>query len=165
MDPIKVTRKGRYKGPKSRFWDYFSDFIRLRDYIKYGRCISCGKRVRSYKELQAGHYMAAANCGFSLIFDEVNVNGECSYCNGFDPNHQVGYRTNLNIRYGAGTAEALEERYRDSHYKGKIMKEWSKQEYITKTEEYKKKIEALVEMTGFAPVSSTIDSSLSAKNI
>lgn len=143
MEPIKVTRKGRYKGPKSRFWDYFSDYIRLRDFIKYGTCISCGKKVRSYKDLQAGHYMAAGNCGFALIFNEFNVNGECAYCNGFDLNHQVGYRENLDKRYGAGTALKLEEMYKDSHFKGKITKEWTKLEYETKKEHYKKEIENL----------------------
>lgn len=143
MEQIKVTRKGRYKGPKGRFWDHFSDYIRLRDFLRYGTCISCGRKVRSYKDLQAGHYMAAGNCGFALVFNEFNVNGECAGCNAFDLNHHVGYRENLNKRYGEGTAEKLEDMYRDSHFRGKTTKEWTKLEYEIKKEHYKKEIEEL----------------------
>jgi hypothetical protein len=33
--------------------------------------------------------------------------------------HLLLYRRGLDARYGAGTADELEERYRDSHFKGK----------------------------------------------
>ena len=37
----------------------------------------------------------------------------------------------------------LEERYRDSHFKGKITKEWSKREYGAKIIELQEKLAAL----------------------
>jgi hypothetical protein len=40
--------------------------------------------------------------------------------------HLLLYRRGLDARYGAVTADALEERYRDSHFKGTISKEWAK---------------------------------------
>jgi len=140
---IKITRKARYKGLKGKFWDVFAEYVRVRDYFKYGTCISCNKKVGSYKELQAGHYMAAGSCGFGLLFDDRNVNGECQYCNGFDDNHVVGYRKNLDIRYGEGTAKSLEDRYEDAHFRGKIVKEWSKREYEDKVFEYEERIKQL----------------------
>lgn len=140
---IKITSKGRYKGHKGKFWDVFSDYVRVRDFINWGTCISCGKKFERYQDSQAGHYMAAGNCGFSLLFDETNVNAECFYCNGFDKNHQVGYRKNLNNRFGNGTAELLEARYEDSHFKGITHKEWNKREYEFYTQEYKQKIKDL----------------------
>jgi hypothetical protein len=85
--------------------------------------------------------MAAGNSGFSLLFDEANVNGECPHCNAFDGNHQIGYRIGLDKRYGEGTALKLEERYRDYHFKGKTTKEWTKREYEFHTEKYKNKLE------------------------
>ena len=126
----------RYVGIKGKLWKVFAEFIRKRDYKKYATCITCGQR-KSYTELQAGHYLAAGNCGFSLLFDEENVNGECSYDNAFNKNHQVEYRKNLIRRIGEDRVELLDKRYKDSHYGGKITKEWTKKEYQAKIEEYK----------------------------
>jgi Bacteriophage Lambda NinG protein len=132
----------RYRGIKGRFWKVFSDFIRLRDYKKYGTCITCGKR-KTYAELQAGHYLAAGNCGFGLLFDEENVNGECAGDNAFNSNHQIDYRKNLIERIKEHRVVALEKRFRDSHYGGKSTKEWTKKEYEAKIKEYKEKIKLL----------------------
>jgi hypothetical protein len=90
-----------------------------------------------------GHFIAAGNGGFSLLFDETNVNGECQYDNAFNGNHLLLYRRGLDARYGAGTADALEERYRDVHFKGKTTKEWSQAVYKEKIEEIKAKLATL----------------------
>lgn len=133
----------RYTGIKGKFWKVFSDFIRKRDFQKYnGQCISCG-RYFDYWMLQAGHFAPASNCGFALLFDEMNVNAECGGCNAFDKGHLIGYKTRLIERYGAEKVLALEERYNDSHFRGKTTKQWSKKEYETKIEEYKKKVAEL----------------------
>ncbi len=129
----------RYKGIKGKLWDVFAKYIRLRDSELYATCITCGQR-KTYEELQAGHFLAAGNCGFGLLFDEQNVNGECAGDNAFNKNHQIDYEVNLRRRIGAGAVEKLKERYRDSHYRGKVKKEWSKKEYEAKIEEYKEKI-------------------------
>jgi len=140
----------RYKGKKGVLWDVFARFIRLRDSQKYGTCITCGRK-KDYHELQAGHYLAAGNCGFGLLFDEDNVHGECSYDNGFNPNHQHEYRRNLLKRIGVEKVESLEQRYKDSHYRGKITKEWSKKEYEAKIAEYKQKTKDLT-LTAERPI-------------
>lgn len=130
----------RYKGIKGKFWKVFSDYIRKRDFKKFkGACISCG-RVTDYTQFQAGHYAPAGNCGFALLFDEMNVNGECSTCNGFDRGHLIGYKNGLIKRYGSDAVEVLEERYKDSHFRGVTTKNWTQKEYEAKIVEYKEKI-------------------------
>jgi hypothetical protein len=141
----KTTKKGRYKGYKSKFWDIFSDFIRLRDFLKYGTCITCGKKFATWNDgSQAGHFLAAGNCGFSLLFDEMNINSECSYDNAFNKNHQITMRENMVTRYGEKYVTELEERYKLSHFGGQTMKEWNKREYEMKTAEYKEKVLEMV---------------------
>ena len=141
----KTTNKGRYKGYKGKFWDIFSDFIRLRDFLKYGTCITCGKKFTAWNDgSQAGHFLAAGNCGFSLLFDEKNVNSECAHDNAFNKNHQISMRKNIISRYGEDYVVALEERFNDSHFKGITTKEWGKREYEIKTAEYKEKVLEMV---------------------
>lgn len=140
---ITITKKSRYKGLKGKFWDVFSDFIRLRDFLKYGTCVACGKKVSSYKELQGGHYAPAGNCGFYLLFHEDNVSGECSGCNGFDSGHLVWYRENLIRRIGMERYQHIIDEYDASRFKGKTTKAWNDREYAIKIEEYKAKIKEL----------------------
>jgi len=135
----------RYKGIKGKFWTIFSQYIRKRDYKKYGTCITCGQK-KDYSELQAGHYAPAGNCGFALLFSENNVHGECAYDNGFNSGHLIQYRRGLVLRYGQKFVVRLEDQYNDSRYKGKTTKEWSKKEYQDKIEEYKIKLHALSQL-------------------
>jgi Bacteriophage Lambda NinG protein len=130
----------RYKGIKGKYWTLFSEFVRRRDFIRYGSCISCGKPVSDWREFDAGHFISAGGGGFALLFDERNVNGECQYDNVFNQNHLLLYRRELDTRYGIGTADALEERYRDSHFKGKTAKEWNKKQYEAEIEKLKERL-------------------------
>jgi Bacteriophage Lambda NinG protein len=133
----------RYKGLKGKYWTYFSEYVRRRDFIQFGRCISCGNPVSDWREFDAGHFISAGGGGFALLFDERNVNGECKYDNAFNGAHLLLYRRGLDVCYGPGTADALEERYRDSHFRGKTTKEWSKKEYEAKIQDLKEKLAAL----------------------
>jgi hypothetical protein len=133
----------RYKGLKGKYWPLFSEYVRRRDFIAHGRCISCGKPVSDWREFDAGHFISAGGGGFAILFDERNVNGECQYDNAFNQNHLLLYRRGLDARYGAGTADALEERYRDSHFRGKTTKEWSKKQYEAEIEKLQEKLAGL----------------------
>jgi hypothetical protein len=93
--------------------------------------------------LMQATFISAGGGGFALLFDERNVNGECQYDNAFNGAHLLLYRRGLDVRYGPGTADALEERYRDSHFKGKTTKGWSKKVYEAKIIEIKGKLAAL----------------------
>jgi hypothetical protein len=120
---------------KGIFWYWFARAVRKRDFEKYGTCISCGKPVDSIEELQAGHYAPASSCGFALLFDDMNVNGECGRCNGLDEGHLIGYENGLRMRYGNKATDALKERYYKRHQN--LMQEWTRNEYLEKARKYK----------------------------
>lgn len=124
----------RYKSPpeKGVYWYFFSLFIRKRDVEKYGTCISCGRPV-TVETSQAGHFMPASSCGRDLLFDERNVNAECSQCNAWDETHLLGYAEGLDRRYGSGTARSLRLQ-RDRYRFGRdgVVKDWKKDEYAEK---------------------------------
>lgn len=118
----------RYEGLKGIYWYVLSQYVRQRDFKLWHRCISCGKYVETWEELDAGHFIAASSCGFALLFDPFNVNGECKGCNAFDSNHLVGYERNLDIRLGPGTAQRLKDTYL-AQKKGTPAKQWTQREY------------------------------------
>jgi len=120
--------KPRYEGLKGIYWRLLSEKVRRRDFEKYGTCISCGVRFDTWQDSDPGHYIPAGTCGFDLLFDEKNIHGECKRCNGFDEGHLIGYERGLDMRYGAGTAKKLEDRYW-KHKAGNLTKEWSTLEY------------------------------------
>lgn len=117
----------RYKGLKGIYWHLISKYVRLRDFIKYGTCISCGRKFEKWNDAQAGHYAPAGNCGFALLFDKRNINAECASCNNprFSPGKLIPYRSNLVKRYGEKYVKEIDEAYS----KKVMMKEYSKLEY------------------------------------
>lgn len=130
--------KPRYTGRKGIYWYLLSLYTRKLDFMMFGTCISCGKEVESYQEFDAGHYAPAGNCGFDLLFDRLNVNGECKGCNAFDSGHLIGYEKNLRTRYGNKRVDDLKQRYLDRHKT--ITKEWTQIEYDTKIKELQKSL-------------------------
>jgi DNA-directed RNA polymerase subunit RPC12/RpoP len=137
---VKMTY-WRYKGRKGIYWSLLSEYVRRRDYMTYGTCISCGRKFTSWRESQAGHYAPAGNCGFALLFDKRNINGECAPCNNpvFSSGKLIPYRANLVKRYGEKAVKKLDEEYRVK----KTMKEWTQGEYheeILKLQEEIKKL-------------------------
>ncbi len=142
---IRAGKKGlRYRQPleKGVYWYWLARYIRARDAFKWGSCISCGK-PKSFEQLQAGHFMPAGSCGFALLFDERNLNGECERCNAWDDTHLLGYAENLDLRYGKDTARGLRVRYemRNSH----ITREWSRADYEVKIPLIKARYEVLAQ--------------------
>ena len=79
-------RKARiYSNPKkATAWRNFSTFIRLRDAIKttgdiyYCKCITCGE-IKPIEKIHAGHAIGGRKN--SVLFNEEQVNGQCSDCN------------------------------------------------------------------------------------
>jgi len=139
--PEYVIRGGehslRYRSPieKGFAWYWFAKYIVKRD--KDLGCISCGKM----RELQAGHYGPAANCGLDLLMDETNVHGECEGCNGFDSGHLIGYEMGLVKRYGREYTEKLKERYHLARTGQSISQGISRREWARKAIDYRAKVE------------------------
>lgn len=119
----------RYKNPveKGIYWYWFGRYVRERDVLKYGTCISCEKQI-TFETCDPGHFMPAADCGRDLLFDEQNVNAECKQCNAWDETHLLGYAEGLDKRYGAGMAMSLRQR-REDYKKGPPLKDFKGYEY------------------------------------
>lgn len=131
----------RYKGLKGIYWFLISQYVRRRDFEKYGTCISCGKRFGDWHESQAGHYAPAGNCGFSLLFDPKNIHGECPACNNprISPGKLIPYRANLVKRYGEAFVKKIDARYS----KKEMMKEWTQLEYDKEIRKLIKKLQKM----------------------
>lgn len=86
---------------------HFNRMIRERDSEDgYFTCISCGE-VKPTSAMNAGHYVPVKMSNF-LRFNEMNVNGECAKCNGFDDLHLIGYRERLIEKIGLENVQWLE---------------------------------------------------------
>lgn len=123
----------RYKNPyqKGIYWYFLSLEIRNRDVQMYGTCISCDKPIE-VDTCQAGHFIAAHGCGRDLLFDFLNLNAECPYCNGKNPNHLFGYERNLAKRYGKEAPALLKDKYYLYQQSKEPTKDWSAKEYEEK---------------------------------
>jgi hypothetical protein len=82
----------------------FNKYIRLRD--KDYTCISCGKELGT--KFDAGHYLNANN-HWNVRFNELNVNGQCVYCNQHLHGNLIEYRKRLVTLIGVENVEWLEE--------------------------------------------------------
>lgn len=131
----------RYKGRKGIYWSLVSEFVRKRDFYKYGTCISCGGDFNRWQDSQAGHYAPAGNCGFKLLFDLRNINGECAKCNHptWSPGKLIPYRDNLVKRHGKKMVEKLDQDY----FHKETTKEWSQLEYDKEIKKLQNKIKRL----------------------
>jgi hypothetical protein len=123
----------RYQTPveKGIYWYYLARYVRQRDVDEWGTCISCDNPI-TFEVAQAGHFMPAFDCGRDLLFDERNVNAECSRCNAFDETHLLGYAENLDRRYGEGTALTLRERRQAYKASKEPIKDWKAPVYEEK---------------------------------
>lgn len=82
----------------------FQMWCRMRD-SKLG-CISCG--ILDCKQFDGGHYFKAEIYS-KLIFEEINVNKQCSYCNGpFMNGNLIPYRKGMVSKYGEDIVNELE---------------------------------------------------------
>lgn len=91
----------------------FNAWIRNRD--KEKGCISCGGGVQNAGHYYHGHLYSAVR------FNEVNVQGQCVFCNLGKAGNPEGFRKGLIKRYGEEKVLLL-----DSAARGK--KKWTKTE-------------------------------------
>jgi hypothetical protein len=82
---------------------HFQKWVRMRD-IKEP-CISCGTTKAKW---DGGHYLKAEIYS-GVIFDERNVNKQCSYCNQYLDGNTAAYRQGLIKKIGLEAVIALEE--------------------------------------------------------
>lgn len=99
--------------PKQLCWKAFAEFIRLRDSPGgMGSCISCNKPVaypNSNGMFHAGHFYPRSVVYNGLYFDEMNVHGQCHFCNTHLEGNTLAYRRGLIHRYGEAVIGQIEE--------------------------------------------------------
>ena len=85
---------------------WFSLYVRLVNSNDYGesKCFTCGK-IDYYKNLQNGHFQSRKH--LATRFDLKNCQVQCPGCNVFRYGEQYKFSINLDVKYGAGTAEEL----------------------------------------------------------
>ena len=82
---------------------HFQKWCRLRD--EKEPCISCGTTEAKW---DGGHYLKAEIYS-GVIFDERNVNKQCSYCNQYLDGNTAAYRQGLIKKIGLDQVILLEE--------------------------------------------------------
>ena len=105
---------------------HFQKWVRMRD-IKEP-CISCGTNEAKW---DGGHYLKAEIYS-GVIFDERNVNKQCSYCNQYLDGNTAAYRQGLIKKIGLEAVEALEDLANETR-----TKKWTIEELQTIKTKYK----------------------------
>ena len=119
---------------------WFSLFIRLRDADDLGfvKCFTSG-RYYHYKNLHAGHFMSRKS--HSTRWDEVNVQPQSIGDNLFGQGEQYKFGKELDLKYGEGTSENLQQRARE-------IQKFSRVDYEEKISYYKEAVEKLKKEKG-----------------
>ncbi len=110
---------------------YFNAYIRARD--KHKTCVSCDKPLGS--KFDAGHYYSAGGFG-SVRFNELNVHGQCVYCNQHLHANLLNYQIGIEQRIGG---EALIELHSQAHQ----VRKYTREELRDIIEIYKRKIKEI----------------------
>lgn len=103
------TKRGKDTLSK-KAWVITSAYIRLRDFIKYGCCVSCKVRITDWREGDPAHYHSFAGNGALSGFHEMNIHLSCKYCNawrGAAAGHEMA--TELKQRYGEDILNTLQQ--------------------------------------------------------
>lgn len=97
----KIKSKARYKGVKDKAWAILSDYVRMRDFILYGTCISSGKKIENWNDTDAGHYVSMGGHGALVGFSDINIHAQAKSENSFGGMESgARYRDELVRRYG-----------------------------------------------------------------
>lgn len=92
----------------ARLDKYFSEYVRRRDADKNGvvRCCTCNT-PHHWKDIDAGHFVSRDRK--ATRWDKKNVHPQCQYCNRFRSGEQHKHGLYIDKRYGAGTAQQLQD--------------------------------------------------------
>jgi len=103
---------------QKRLWRVVSDYVRIRDWYKYGGCcVATGVYIPHWSEGQAGHFKAYAVCNGMFKFDERNIHLQTANSNYFgdkkgDKAQGYYFGEELKKRYGKNFIEELEKENR-----------------------------------------------------
>lgn len=99
----------RYSGIKGKAWKILSDYVRMRDFVKYKSCISSNARILNWNDTDAGHYVTMAGHGALVGFSDINIHAQSKSENAWG-GMEAGarYRDNLVKRYGENILSDIE---------------------------------------------------------
>lgn len=104
-------KKKRTRNPvitwREKVWKVFSLYIRNRD---NWTCCTCGKHEKS-SQMHAGHFVRRWHN--ATLFDERNVNAQCSGCNNYKDGEGSRYAEFLESKYGFGIVQELNKKSRE----------------------------------------------------
>ncbi|KKK53751.1 hypothetical protein LCGC14_3091650 [marine sediment metagenome] len=106
MRESKMAKTKGVKYWKSRAWNEFSKYVRLRDAIgttgtkDWLICCSCGRKYPAFGKgcAQAGHFIPGRS--HALLFREKGVHGQCYNCNQTLKGNWVEYEKFMRKKYG-----------------------------------------------------------------
>lgn len=112
---------------QKRLWRVISEYVRQRDFEKYGKCVSCPHRFSHWKEAQAGHWLPFSLCNSYYKYDYAhNLAAQCNVCNqslhrsGAHVGHEMGEE--LKRRHGADVLDRIKAD--NLSYRGQKIDEW-----------------------------------------
>ena len=105
---LKIPKQKTLAQLKKDLTKVFNAYIRKRDSNDDGTfiCISCNK-TKDVRLMHAGHFHSAGK-NEAVRWDELNVSGQCSYCNTFEHGNLLGYREGIIKKYGQKIVDDLE---------------------------------------------------------
>ena len=99
----------RYKKVKGKSWRVLSDYVRMRDFILYGKCIASGKTIMDWRSVDAGHYESMGGNGVLCGFSDINVHAQAKDSNGWGGMAEgARYKEGLILRYGNEILDEIE---------------------------------------------------------
>lgn len=68
---------------QKRLWRLVADYVKIRDFHKYGYCAATGKKFESWQgsAVHAGHLKPYSNCNALFKFDARNIHAQDGYSN------------------------------------------------------------------------------------
>jgi len=148
--PLPKRPKPPYKVPKwfkrlpvgshgstpsqKKAWKVVSDYVRERDFTKYGTCVSCYERFSDWKNGHAGHYKPWTLSNGLFKYDVVTISLQCATCNWnlkkSDAETGARFKEELERRHKIDIDEYV--RNGNTFYKDKKIEEWELVEMVAK---------------------------------
>lgn len=136
---IKAIPESQSHGSGSlqkRLWRLTSDYVRIRDWHKYGICVATGRKVASWREGQAGHFISYSKCNGLFKFHPLNIHLQSARSNSWgDRDDWKQYEITLGLRYQSdfpGIVEYLEMLNKKSSLKFTNEEIFEQMKYILK---------------------------------
>lgn len=108
---------------QKRYWWVISQTYRADDFEKYGRCVSCGKRLDDWRDGDLAHFKKYSVCHSWFKFERKNLALSCKGCNQRDDG-MTGYQfgEELKRRYDKNIINWIEAE--NQKYRGQKLEEW-----------------------------------------